>query len=126
MERKQRFFTMAGIRRKKHVLLPLLQTLLGMTPSQRTIIIAHLNEETQDLLMETIKYVMFMGRKKLPQDKLENLGEALAENKCDLRYVCDKGKDCRRRRQRMRRMGGFPLGLILSTAIPMLLNLFTK
>jgi len=116
---------MAPLRNKK-VVLPLLQTLMGMTPAQRTVIVAHLDEASQDMLIDTIEYVVKTARKKIPQDKADGLSALLTEHKCDVRYMCNRKHPGKLRRRRMRQMGGFPLGLILSTAIPMLFSLLKK
>ena len=112
--------------RNKKVILPLLQTLMGMTPAQRTVIVAHLDEASQDMLIDTIEYVVRSARRKMPKEKADSLSSLLADHKCDVRYMCDRRQAGRLRRRRMRQMGGFPLGLIISTAIPMLLSLLKK
>ena len=112
--------------RKKKVVLPLMQTLVGMTPSQRTIIMHHLDDTSQDMLLDVVQYVLSSSENKLPKEKVQGLSEILSEHKCDLRYMCNNKKSCKLRRRKMKQMGGFPLGLVLSAAIPMLLNLFRR
>lgn len=112
--------------KNKLQLLPLLQTLMGMTPAQRTVVVAHLDTKSQDMLIDTIDYVLRMGRQKLPKDKAAELSEVLSEHKDDLRYVCDRKRPIKSRRKRMQQIGGFPIGLVLSTALPLLLNLLKK
>jgi len=112
--------------KRKNTALPLMQVLVGMTPAQRTIIVQHLNDEAQDMLLDSVKYVLQVAPKKMNSERKNNLSGALKEHKCNLRYLCDHKRTVKLRRRRLRQMGGFPLGLILSTAIPMLLNLFTK
>lgn len=112
--------------RNKRVVLPLLQTLMGMTPAQRTVIVAHLDDASQDMLIDTVDYVVKKGRKKLPKDKADSLAGLLSEHKSDVRYMCNRKHVAKLRRRRMRQMGGFPLGLIISTAIPLLFSLLRK
>ena len=112
--------------KKNKVVLPLLQSLISMTPGQRTIILNHLDETTLDKLVEVSEYVLTASRQQLPKDKVDGLSSNLLEHKCDLQYKCNHKKSHKLRRQRMKKMGGFPLGLILSAAIPMLMNLISK
>jgi len=112
--------------KKKQLLLPLMQSLMGMTPAQRTIILQHLDDHSQDMLIDTVQYVLQMGPKKLKKDDAGNLSHLLKDHKCDLRYLCNHKKTVKLRRRRLKQMGGFPLGLVLSTAIPLLLSLFKK
>ena len=112
--------------KKPRVVLPFLQTLMGMTPAQRTIILAHIDDKSYDMLYDTISYVLSRGRTKIKDTDAKQLRLLLDGHKCDLRYLCNHKRSREQKRKRLLRMGGFPLGLIASTAIPMLLDLVTS
>ena len=112
--------------RKPRAVLPFLQTLMGMTPAQRTIILGHIDDKSYEMLYDTVMYVLTTGRRKLSDDDGEKVRRLLGEHKCDLRYLCNHKKAKTLKKKRLMRMGGFPLGVIVSTAIPLLTSLVSS
>lgn len=111
-------------RTRKKVLLPLLHVLKSVKPEQRQILLAHLDDDTRDLLYGTITEVLRSS--KVPFRKRLFLKSKLEPYKRDLRYLSNPQKSKIEKRKKLSQMGAGPMQLILRTAIPLLLNLFPK
>ena len=107
---------------QKKVLLPLLSLLKGMRSSQRVILLSHLDDKTRDALYQTINSVL--KSEAVPARKRMFLRSKLLPFKADLRYLASRRKTSSQKKKKLTQMGGAPLGYILATAIPLLLNLY--
>lgn len=110
--------------RRKHVL-PLLGVLKSLKPADRVIVLSHLDDITRDRLYETINHVLSTASP-LPAAKKTLLKKRLWKHRDDLRFVTDARKRAGERRKRLLQMGGAPMGYLLKTAVPLLLNLYSK
>lgn len=107
----------------------LFQTLKELKPYQRQIIVDHLNPKACECLQECVRLVMKTGvkrtKKKKPTALMQKFQKAVKQNPTLFKHLLSRGKAGQVPRQ-MAQVGGFPLGFILSTAIPMLMNLIKK
>ena len=103
------------------IALPFLQTLKEIRPKQRSILLSHLDDEACETVYAAIANVL--NNKKVPAKKREKLRKLLAPHKTHLRFMAN-GKKCNRaKKKRLVQVGGFALGQILQTALPLLLAL---
>jgi hypothetical protein len=109
---------------EKTVLLPLLQVLQTIKPEHRMILLAHFDDKTSDSLYATITQVLKSN--KVPIAKRLLLKSKLTPYKKDFRYLNDKKKSGTQKKKRLTQLGGGPMTHVLKTAIPLLLNMFTK
>ena len=109
---------------KQKVLLPFLNLLKTLKPANRVILLSHLDDKTRDVLYETINSVLKSDS--VPMRKRMFLRSKLWPFKEDLRYLANKKRTRKQKRSKLTQMGGAPLGYIVSTAIPLLLNLYTS
>lgn len=109
-------------KKKKKIILPLLHTLKSLKPEQRIIVLAHLNDETKDVLYQTIMWVL--RGDKLPPGSRKYLQKKLLPFKKDLRYLGTAEKSPRVKQKKLMQVGGGPLKHVLSIAIPLLLDTF--
>ena len=115
---------MATGKRSKKVVLPLLTALRSVPPNLRVILLSHLDNSTRDRLYETISHVLKSNR--VPFAKKLFLKSKLLPYKDQLRFLADKKKSSRSKKQRLAQIGGGPMTHVLGTAIPLLLNLYSK
>ena len=108
---------------QKKVVLPLLALLKGMKSSQRVILLSHLDDKTRDALYQTINSVLKSDS--VPARKRIFLRTKLLPFKAELRFLASRTKTPSQKRKKLTQMGGAPLGYILATAIPLLLNLYS-
>jgi hypothetical protein len=108
---------------QRKIVLPLLGLLKGMKSSQRVILLSHLDDKTRDALYQTINSVL--KSETVPARKRLFLRTKLLPFKSELRYLASKTKTSSQKRKKLTQMGGAPLGYILATAIPLLLNLYS-
>ena len=113
---------MTSSNKRLRKLLPFLQTLKQLRPAQRSILLAHIDDVSCEMLYETISNVLRNGKVTPAQQK--RLKKALLPHKSCLRTLMSKTCSKQRKRHNLNQIGGFPLGTILATAIPLLLNLF--
>lgn len=105
--------------------LPLLQVLRELSPKQQSIILGHLDDKSCATLCTTIRRVI--QSKKLSDPEKRNLQRVLSSHKHCLRSLCNsKSVHSSSRRRNLQKLGGNPLLYILSTAIPLLLDIFKK
>ena len=111
---------------KKHIrkLLPFLQVLKELRPVQRNILLAHIDDKSCEMIYEAISNVL--QNSKVSYGSRKRLKKALQPHKRCLRTLISKTCSRSRKRKYLTKIGGFPLGTILATAIPLLLNLFTR
>lgn len=109
---------------RKAIVVPLMQALKKMTPTQRTIILAHLDDKTHATLCDVVSRVV--KSKSIPKKRSKSLKKRLAPYKADFRFVTSAKNSAKAKKKRLVQMGGNPLALILGTALPLLLNLFRK
>jgi len=110
---------------QKKVILPLLGVLKNLKAADRIIILAHLDDLSRDSLYETINRVLSQSSP-LPSSKKKLLKKKLWTHRDDLRYLTSQKKSKREKKRRLVHMGGNPLGYVLKTAVPLLLNLYGK
>ena len=115
---------MARCCKKKHVLLPLLNALRSVEPKQRIILMAHFDDKTRDAIYETIAHVL--KSEKVPFAKRLFLKSKLTPYKSQLRILANKKKGSLQKKKKLAQIGGGPMSHVLSTAVPLLLNLFSK
>ena len=108
--------------KQKKVLLPLLNTLKSLKPDQRVILLSHLDDKTRDQLYETINAVM--TSESVPMRKRLFLKSKLSPFKTDFRFLTNRRAAPASKKRRLLQMGGAPMGVILRTAVPLLLNLY--
>lgn len=112
---------------KADIVLPLLQSLSDVKPTnRRSILLSHLDDEACELLYETIRHVI--QSENLPPRAKNHLAKALGPHKKDIMSVAgDSGRGGGKRsralkRKKLAQMGGFPIGAVLRFAIPILLS----
>ena len=108
--------------KQKKVLLPLLNTLKSLKSDQRVILLSHLDDKTRDQLYETINAVMTSPS--VPMRKRLFLKSKLSPFKTDFRFLVNRRAAPASKKRRLLQMGGAPMGVILRTAVPLLLNLY--
>lgn len=107
--------------------LPLFQVLKELKAYQRQIVIDHLDSKSCNSLSSCIKSVLKQGPK-IKKNK-KQLQLHIRQNQKELSRLFSnskKKKSYHSKKKILARIGGNPLALILSTAIPMLMNLFRK
>ncbi len=103
--------------KSKKIILPLLVTLADLSSSQRTFMLAHLDEKTLRTLCHVVDKVL---HGKFPSLVKENLSRRLNSNKKNLRQLCHPNRLSERGiRNSLTKMGGGPMKLILNTAVPL-------
>lgn len=95
-----------------------------MKPEHRMIMLAHLDDKTRDGIYETITHVLKSDA--VPFRKRLFLKSKLAPHKKELRYLADRKKGPVQKRRKLAQIGGGPMTHVLKTAIPLLLNIFSK
>ena len=111
---------------QRKVILPLLGVLKNLKPADRIIILAHLDDLSRDRLYETINQVLSQSSP-LPSSKKKLLKRRLWAHRENLRYLTSrKRRSSKEKRRRLVHIGGNPLGYLLKTAVPLLLNLYGK
>lgn len=110
--------------KQNRVLLPLLEVLKSVKPDQRVIILAHLDDQTRDLLYKTIYKVI--NSDKIPFAKRRFLNSKLTPFKNELRDLGDANKTLFQKKKRLIQVGGGPMSYVLRAAIPLILDTFPK
>jgi Mg/Co/Ni transporter MgtE len=104
--------------------LPFLQVLRELRPGQRSILLSHLDDESCEMVYEAVANVL--KNSKVTAAKRRRLKKALEPHKKCLRTLISKKSSKSTKRKNLAAVGGFPIGTILATALPILLDLFTK
>lgn len=103
-------------------MLPLLHILRLMKPQHRVVVMSHFDEHTRENLYDTIDDVLTSDR--VPFRKRLFLKSKLSEHKKLLRAITNKAKTSGERKKRLLQFGGAPMSHLLTTALPLLLNLY--
>lgn len=111
-------------KKKLQHVLPMLDTLKKVSSKQRPILLSHFDDASCSAIYETVHNVIH--NPKVNSKCQKRLKKSLYPYKKDLRYLANKKHSNKSKKKRLIRMGGFPIGAVLSAAIPLLLNLLTK
>lgn len=112
----------AKLEKAKRVL-PLLRTLQDFKPKRnRSILLSHLDDEACEALYEAVANVMLNDR--LHPAVRAKLSQLLKRHRRPMEILSDADAEPALKRRHLAQMGGNPLSLILSAAIPILLDLF--
>jgi hypothetical protein len=107
---------------KARKVLPLLRVLQDFKPkSRRSILLSHLDDESCEALYEAVANVMLSDR--IHPTVRAKLKRILNRNREPLTILSDKEADPALKKRHLTQMGGGVLSLILSTAIPLLVDL---
>ena len=108
---------------RKH--LPLMQVLKELKNYQRQIVLDHLEPSACDSLVKCISTVLKHGNnsKKLNSQKKGKLRAIVKKNKKNFAKIISKSARKNVKKRALAQMGGNPLALVLSTAIPIILEL---
>ena len=114
---------------KKHI--PLFQILKELKPYQRQIILDHLDNDSCESLSYCIATVLKSKNKKISDQNKKELGSCIKDNKSLIIRILKEGKGSSHRqhlskKRALAKIGGNPLGLILTTAIPILMELLNR
>ena len=107
-------------------LLPLLDVLKRVEADDRLILLSYFDNETRDLLYETI--VCVLQSDKVPLQKRLHLKRVLSPFKEELRHAAKQfgGGDSGSATVHFARAGGRPLGELIDAAIPLLVDFFSS
>ena len=111
-------------RAKLQKVLPFLQAIKNLNPAHRSVLMNHLDDDSWDLLFQTVSNVI--SNPLIPGKRKLHLKRQLSRYKAPLRHIANKNASKSSRKKKMLQMGGNPLALILSTAIPLLLDILRK
>jgi len=101
--------------------LELLELVKSIRPTkQRATLLKYLNEEGCERMYQTVANVL--KNSKLDTKKREKLKCTLLPHKNTLRYLAKKSKSKSLKKRKLEQLGGFPLTAILTTAIPLLIE----
>jgi hypothetical protein len=107
--------------KKADIVLPLLQALYDIKPvNRRSILLNHLDDEACEMIYETIRNVVF--NEDLPKNARTRLKKNLAPLKKDVLTLARGKGSSTLKKKKLVQMGGFPLGTILSIAVPFLVE----
>lgn len=114
----------AQIQKISRNLLPLLQVLKHIKPEDRIILLSHFSDEAKDDLYKTISHVLLTDS--VPKRRRRTLHAKLAPYKKIIKNLMSSRTSPRGKRKRVVQLGGNALGYVLSTAVPMFVNLFAS
>lgn len=107
-------------RAKLEKILPMLQSLKKASPKYRPILLSHMDGPSCNAMYETIHNVLTNPR--VPVGQRKKLRKMLFPYKNELRYLATQLNSETKKRKLIQMGGTIPFGSILSTAIPLLLN----
>lgn len=114
--------------KEKQKLISLLQSLNKLSPDAIKTLISHLSDDSIDSLCECVYNVINVDlklNKKLKKKLVKHINKKCCKKR--LKCIMNKKHNISKRRKALSMEGGFGgLGLLLSTAIPLLTSLFTK
>ena len=100
--------------------LPLLKILQDLPDDHRQIVIDHLDEKTCESVIDCIKRVVKSGKKLKSNQELR---EFILKNQHQIqRLLTNKGGSFTRRRRSLAQFGGGPLALVMSFAVPLIVD----
>jgi hypothetical protein len=111
-------------KKKLRQILPLLKTLQGVKPQDnRSVLLSHLDDEACEAMYETLYNVM--ANEKIGPATRKKLRKKLWAHQEPMNFLTKNGKrySPKLKRKKLAAMGGNPLGLILSAAIPFITDL---
>lgn len=120
MAKKQKIVSKKRLRE----ILPFLQTFKELRPTQRCILIAHIDDVSCEVLCETICNVL--KNPKVASKQRTKLKRLLQPHKNSLRALSTPSTSKSVKKKKLHQLGGFPLSALLSTAIPLLLSRLTR
>ncbi len=107
---------------RKH--LPLFYVLSELKDYQRQIIINALSNDADKAIIESISFLLKNG-KKLPVKK--SISRCVRDNKTDIQCLLNKNKQAAKLyKKKLTKLGGNPIGFILSAVLPLILNKLIK
>lgn len=95
--------------------MPLLKTLSKISPEERQQLITFLDEKGCEALINCIQNTLY--NKQLRKATVP-LRPTLLKHKLDFKNLLNEKKTSKQKRDKLVQVGGFPLGLILSTLLP--------
>ena len=101
--------------------LPLIHVLNEMKDYQRQIVVDHLNPKAVKCLKNCVSMVLKKKSKTKKTGKNQKLQKHIQENQHVFKHLLSPSK--RNTNRMLARVGGSPLGMILSAAIPLLMSL---
>ena len=104
--------------------LPFLHTLKTIRPSQRAIILPHLDLAAFEKIFHAI--ITLLKSPRLSRIRQVELMKHLAPHKASLRFIANKAHPKKLRRHKIKQMGGGVMDTILENAIPLMLMEVTK
>ena len=105
--------------------LPLLQVLRQLKNYERQIVVDHLDAQACGALKKCLQTVL-KGKKKVSAVEQDKLGRCLKRHKLLFSQALSAKGGAGSERKALAKLGGNPLALVLSTAIPLLLQLLSK
>lgn len=112
--------------------LPLIHILEGLSDSERQIVLDHLDQPSLNAVTRAVKTVLADPTTVSPSHR-NDLAKAVQQNKNHFTSLLNKkvggGKkksSCCAQKRALTRIGGNPLAIILSTAVPLLIDLLRK
>ena len=100
-------------------IITLLQVLKELKGYQRQIILDHLDDASCAAVSESILYLLKKGA-----SKDSKLKRCMSQNKVCLRSIINN-KSTKKRKRALAKVGGGPLGFMLSSVLPLLVNLIS-
>ena len=104
--------------------IPFLSVLSDLSPKQRSIIVGHLDAPSCKVICEVVAGLA--TSRNLTARQKSKLKKLYAVHKKCFQDVKKKKCSARVRRKRLGEVGGFPLGAILATAVPLLVQLVSS
>ena len=111
-------------KRRLREILPFLQTFKDLQPTQRGIMLAHLDDKSCEVLYEAISNVL--QNPTVTEAQRKRLKKVLQPHRQCLRSLISRRGSRASKRKKLQQIGGFPFAAILGTAIPLLVNLLTS
>lgn len=107
--------------------IPLLQVLKEMKGYQRQIILSHLDNKSLELICDGVGCVFKKHPQQIDSRVRKKVFGVARQNRKKLQLLMSgRQKNLSSKKRALIQLGGNPLALILSTAIPLLMNLFRK
>ena len=113
-----------NVRREMTEALPFLRAMQTVNPKYRPLIIDRLDDRGRDILCRGVSNVV--ENPALNEKTRKRLAKKLSPHRDAIRSLCKKCGSKNKRKKILTQLGGFPLSLVLSTALPLLLNLINR
>jgi hypothetical protein len=113
----------AAVKKRTEKYLPLFQTLQEFKPREkRSILLAHLDDETCEALYEAVANVV--KNDSIPIARRKKLRRLLEGHSSSLRYLADFHRSKKKKRKLLPTLGGSALSAVLDASIPLLLDAY--